>query len=346
MEKDVRQSGGPEQVAGSREPQRASRPAPGKVTRTSRLSSSRGPAGQRKAAVSASGAGGPQARSAWDHTMDPWMDAAHRGVTALVDRDQAEPNQAKGGGGTPEAPAQLPGHGGGAEMPEDVRGKMEAAFGADFSQVRIHEGPHAEGIGAQAYTQGTSIHFAPGQYQPESQRGQELLGHELAHVVQQSQGRVPATTQAKGVDINNDAALEREADEMGARAARGEGAREASLDPPGGPQTRIEHGERRASKPRQPAGHRAPVQRQEQQETTGGECDAANVNRLVQQYRDMIREARRQGRNVAADNLQHWLDGSNTPRVLSVTWLRSFSTIISAERTESATVRRLAQEPR
>jgi len=51
-------------------------------------------------------------------------------------------------------------------------------------------------LGAQAYTQGTDIHFAPGQYQPSSQGGQELLGHELAHVVQQADGRVKATTQA------------------------------------------------------------------------------------------------------------------------------------------------------
>lgn len=229
MEKDERQSGGPEQAGGNREPQRASRPAPGKVTRTSRLSSSRGPAVQRQAAAPAPGAGGSQARSAWDHTMDPWMDAAHRGVTALVERGQdAGPIQAKGGAGTPEAPVHLPSHGGGAEMPGDVRGKMEAAFGTDFSPVRIHEGPHAEAIGAQAYTQGTDIHFAPGQYQPSSQGGQELLGHELAHVVQQAEGRVKATTQAKGVDINADGSLEREADELGARAARGEGGLTAS----------------------------------------------------------------------------------------------------------------------
>jgi hypothetical protein len=97
---------------------------------------------------------------------------------------------------------------------------MEAAFGTDFAQVRIHEGPQAEAVGALAYTQGTDIHFAAGQYQPGSQRGQELLGHELTHVVQQSQGRVQATTQASGVDINADASLEREADELGARAAR------------------------------------------------------------------------------------------------------------------------------
>jgi hypothetical protein len=223
MKKDERQRGGPEQVADSREPQRASHPAPGKVTRTSRLSPTRGPAMQRKAAAPAPGAAAPQARSGWDLTMDPWMDAAHRGVTALVESGQdAEPIQAMGLEETPDVPVRLPGNGGGAQMPEDVQDKMEAAFGADFSPVRIHEGAHAEAIGALAYTQGTDIHFAPGQYQPSSQRGQELIGHELAHVVQQSEGRVAPTVQAKGLAINDDTGLEAEADELGARAARGE----------------------------------------------------------------------------------------------------------------------------
>src|SRR5690606_37874359 len=90
------------------------------------------------------------------------------------------------------------------------------------SAVRIHEGPQATNLGALAYTQGTDIHFAPGQYSPGSQSGQELLGHELAHTVQQAQGRVQATQQAKGVAVNDDPALEREADELGAKAARGE----------------------------------------------------------------------------------------------------------------------------
>jgi hypothetical protein len=116
----------------------------------------------------------------------------------------------------------LPSDGGGQAMPEDVRARMESAFGADFSQVRIHEGARAAALGARAYTQGADIHFAPGAYQPHSSDGQELLGHELTHVVQQRAGRVQATTQAKGVGVNDDSGLEREADEMGARAARGE----------------------------------------------------------------------------------------------------------------------------
>jgi hypothetical protein len=110
---------------------------------------------------------------------------------------------------------------------------MEGAFGTDFSGVRIHEGPRAAALGALAYTQGPDIHFAPGQYQPHTQRGQEILGHELTHVVQQAQGRVRATRQVKGTGVNDDVGLEREADERGLQAARSSYQRGGhSLEPP------------------------------------------------------------------------------------------------------------------
>jgi lipoprotein-anchoring transpeptidase ErfK/SrfK len=110
----------------------------------------------------------------------------------------------------------------GQPLPTQLQFKMGGALGADFSAVRVHEDGRAASLGALAYTQGTNIHFAPGQYQPDTRQGQELLGHELTHVVQQAQGRVQTTGQAKGVAINNDPALEHEADVMGAKAARGE----------------------------------------------------------------------------------------------------------------------------
>ncbi|HEX8110125.1 MAG TPA: DUF4157 domain-containing protein, partial [Kofleriaceae bacterium] len=44
--------------------------------------------------------------------------------------------------------------GGGTRLPEQVRVKMERSLGADFSAVRIHEGPQAAAMGALAYTQG------------------------------------------------------------------------------------------------------------------------------------------------------------------------------------------------
>lgn len=99
---------------------------------------------------------------------------------------------------------------------------MEDAFDFSFANVRVHEDDRAASVGALAYTQGHDLHFAPGQYSPTSSAGQELIGHELAHVVQQSEGRVGVNTQFKGVAGNDDPGLEREADEWGARAARGE----------------------------------------------------------------------------------------------------------------------------
>lgn len=107
-------------------------------------------------------------------------------------------------------------------MPTPVRAKMEGALGADFSDVRVHTGSaRAVELGALAFTQGSDIHVAPGQWAPETTKGQELLGHELGHVLQQRTGRVKATAQLKGVGLNDEPALEAEADAMGGEGGKG-----------------------------------------------------------------------------------------------------------------------------
>lgn len=110
--------------------------------------------------------------------------------------------------------------GGGRALPDEVRGKMERFFGTDFSGVRVHVGPEAPAIGALAFTVGETIVFAPGQYDPTTPRGQQLLGHELAHVVQQRSGRV-RNPFGNGLAVVNDPGLEAEADRLGMRAAWG-----------------------------------------------------------------------------------------------------------------------------
>lgn len=107
---------------------------------------------------------------------------------------------------------------GGLPIPSEVRAKMETAFGADFSDVRVHIGHEASSLGAIAYTWGSNIHFAPGQYNPHTLQGQKLLGHELWHVVQQKSGRVKNPF-GGGVAVVQDHALEAEADRMGLKAA-------------------------------------------------------------------------------------------------------------------------------
>jgi len=107
---------------------------------------------------------------------------------------------------------------GGWPLPRDIQAKMEAALGASFSDVRIHVGPEVPAIGALAFTWGSNIHFAPGQYNPHTPQGQFLLGHELTHVVQQRAGRV-ANPFGSGVAVVQDHALEAEADRLGRMAS-------------------------------------------------------------------------------------------------------------------------------
>lgn len=105
-------------------------------------------------------------------------------------------------------------------IPDQVIQGMEDSFGADFSSVRVHpDSSKAPEVGALAYTQGTDIHFAPGQFKPDTPAGQQLLGHELTHVIQQAEGRVQPTTEVSGMAVNDDFSLEHEADVMGAKAA-------------------------------------------------------------------------------------------------------------------------------
>jgi hypothetical protein len=112
--------------------------------------------------------------------------------------------------------AQIPSHGG-QPLPRSVRSNMERFFGTSFADVRVHVGRQAAAIGALAFTHGSNIHFAPGQYDPATARGRQMLAHELAHVVQQRSGRV-RNPFGSGVAVVHDARLEGEADRMAARA--------------------------------------------------------------------------------------------------------------------------------
>ncbi len=97
-------------------------------------------------------------------------------------------------------------------MPDALKSGIESMSGMDMSDVRVHyNSREPDKVNAHAYAQGSDIHLAPGQDQH--------LPHEAWHVVQQRQGRVQPTMQLEsGVSINDDAGLEQEATDMGARA--------------------------------------------------------------------------------------------------------------------------------
>jgi hypothetical protein len=74
-----------------------------------------------------------------------------------------------------------------------VRTEFGQRYGHDFSRVRVHHdaaaAESAQALLARAYTFGTDIVFAHGEYKPGSTSGRRLLAHELAHVVQQSKAQ-------------------------------------------------------------------------------------------------------------------------------------------------------------
>ncbi|BFT75550.1 DUF4157 domain-containing protein [Paenibacillus sp. P36] len=83
--------------------------------------------------------------------------------------------------------------GSGSKMDAQIQAKMESAFNADFSNVNIHNNPQSSkmnaSLGAEAFATGNDIFFREGRYNPDSREGQELLGHELTHVIQQRGGK-------------------------------------------------------------------------------------------------------------------------------------------------------------
>ena len=87
---------------------------------------------------------------------------------------------------------------GGRPLPGETRAKMEQAFNADFSGVKVHTGGQADTLNrslqARAFTTGQDIFFRSGEYNPDSTAGWEILAHELTHVVQQNPGRVSRKT--------------------------------------------------------------------------------------------------------------------------------------------------------
>ncbi len=160
----------------------------------------------------------PVFTAAWPRALRPDL---LPGMRPLRPGATSVPAQARANSGVttlPMATGQLRLIGDGRPLHPGIRDRMERFFGADFSTVRVHEGPAAPAIGALAFTVGETLYFAPGLYDPATRQGLELLGHELTHVVQQRDGRV-GNPYGEGVAIVQDPELEAEADEMGRRVA-------------------------------------------------------------------------------------------------------------------------------
>jgi hypothetical protein len=121
----------------------------------------------------------------------------------------------------------------GQALPDGVRGGFEASLGTDLGGVRVHTGADsaaaAADLGARAFTTGQDIHFGAGEYRPDDPFGVHLLGHEVAHTVQQGSGGGGAQTKLEVSEPGD--ALEVEADRAADAMTRGEPAQVTASAP-------------------------------------------------------------------------------------------------------------------
>ena len=103
--------------------------------------------------------------------------------------------------------------GAGQALPGAVRTRMESAFGANFSGVRLHDDATgnqlSERLNARAFTVGQHVACGPGEFRPGTIAGDALIAHELAHVVQQGGASAAAPL---GKSAESSGALEADAD--------------------------------------------------------------------------------------------------------------------------------------
>ena len=100
----------------------------------------------------------------------------------------------------------------GQKLDDNSREKIGGGLGDSLHDVRVHTDDHAnslaQSVSARAFTTGSDVYFAKGEHSPGSSEGQQLLAHELTHVVQQ---RGAATSGPLQVSQPGDA-LENEAE--------------------------------------------------------------------------------------------------------------------------------------
>ena len=111
--------------------------------------------------------------------MSPMLQRQGQGGMAATPDLETSINQARGGG--------MP-------LAENLQRSMGKAMGADFSGVKVHTDSQSDqlnqSIQARAFTTGQDVFFRQGEYNPGSRGGQELLAHELTHVVQQNENHL------------------------------------------------------------------------------------------------------------------------------------------------------------
>jgi Domain of unknown function (DUF4157) len=134
-----------------------------------------------------------------------------------IQRAVAEPGSAEG-----SIAGGVSGNSSTGALPDGIASAVHDMSHVDISATRVHyDSTEPSRIAARAFTRGDDIYLSPGQ--------ERHLPHESWHVVQQRQGRVPSTTSLRGAAVNDDPALEHEADTMATKIRRSTAALPAVL---------------------------------------------------------------------------------------------------------------------
>jgi pyrrolidone-carboxylate peptidase len=109
----------------------------------------------------------------------------------------------------------------GRPLDSATRGEMQSKFAYDLSQVRVHTDQQAadsaRAVDALAYTVGNNVVFGSGQFQPRSVSGQQLLAHEITHVIQQRTNAPAISLGVSAIDPSPHAEAEARNAEISAR---------------------------------------------------------------------------------------------------------------------------------
>jgi hypothetical protein len=114
----------------------------------------------------------------------------NRGFGRLVARMQEGDGIMPGGVVHPDVEAAIAhSRGRGSALDGSVSHQLEPAYGESLGDVRVHTDSSAaalaRAVAARAFTVGPDIFFASGEYRPNTHDGDELIAHEVAHVIQQ-----------------------------------------------------------------------------------------------------------------------------------------------------------------
>ena len=100
---------------------------------------------------------------------------------------------------------------GGSPLDAGLQQKMGKAMGADFSGVKVHTDSQADklnrSLSSRAFATGPNLFFKRGEYNPGSRSGQELIAHELTHVVQQNGGSIKRKLDKESQPNNNSVSI-------------------------------------------------------------------------------------------------------------------------------------------